>query len=82
MENDLFSDWDNETNKSQGNTRIRVQVNPTIINSDRQNQAQAEVQVQLQRQFQAQLEAQRERQVQFEAQVQAQLQRIFDLLED
>ncbi|MGG3691104.1 hypothetical protein [Heyndrickxia ginsengihumi] len=46
--------------------KIKVHVNPHIINKDTQAQAQ--------------LEAQRQRQEEFQVQLQAQLQKIFDLL--
>ncbi len=60
--------------------KIKVHVNPHIINKDTQAQAQLEAQAQLQAEFQAQLEAQRQRQEEFQVQLQAQLQKIFDLL--
>lgn len=75
----LFDDCD--WNKEENDTpKIKVSVNPKIINKDRQAQAQIEAQAQLQEQLQAQLQAQRERQEQFEAQVQVQLQKIFHLV--
>jgi hypothetical protein len=72
----------NDYNPEYNGPKIRVHVNPTILNNDTTAQAQFEAQAQLQAEVQAQLEAQAQLQAQAQAQLQAQVERILVLLKN